>query len=832
MNKGFLPRILLFLLFSLMGTGHALAQGKSILQGKVTDENGKGIDFVAIGVVNLEKPVGTTSDAEGRYRIEVPSGKELHISFNHTSYTKVEQYARLKQGETKTLNVRLATANIEMDEVQVKGSRSRSGAYVSITPVASQTLPSITGGVEGLLMSLPGVNNNNELSSQYSVRGGNFDENLVYVNGIEIYRPFLTRSGEQEGLTFVNPDLVQTLTFSAGGFDAKYGDKMASVLDIRYKQPQKFGGSFGINFMGGHLHLEGCSKDKKFTYLLGLRQKNSQMVLKGLDKTGQYKPSFTDFQGLFGYRIDKRNKLELLGNIAHNRYKFTPISQQTKFGTSGEAKSFWVSFDGFELDRFTTYFSALSWTHQASESQQHRLTYSFFNTIERENFDIEGYYRLSELSSDAQGNPVEGETLGTGHYMDHARNYLNGIVTSLDYQGSVQTPAAFVQWGAKYQYEDIIDHLDEWHLEDSAGYNLPVGGIAEPGTENPPLVAPSLQEIYKARHHTRSHRLNAFAQARFDFNTDNRYVLDAGIRFSYWTLNKEFTFSPRLNLNIHPDWQREVRFRLSVGHYAQPPFYKELRDIYGVLHTDVKAQKSIHALFSSDIYFRIWERPFKLTAEAYYKYLYDLNPYEVDNVRIRYMANNNGKGYATGLDLRFDGEFVEGVNSWISLSFMNTMENIAYYGKDGIRQETGWIPRPTNQLFSINLYVQDYLDFLFKKKNFKIYLNAVYATGLPSGDTERLEDPSLFKGRETKLPDYKRVDVGLAFLLKGEARKFGPKNPLSYLKDIWLTLEIFNMFQMRNTISYMWIPTVDGTQYAIPNTLTPLQVNLKLDITF
>ncbi len=836
MNKTFLFRMRLLPLFLLLfiagGNTLAHAQGKAVLQGQVTGHDGKGIDYVAVGVVNLERPIGTTTDARGRYRIEVPAGIELQVSFNHTSFQKAEHRFKLDAGQTKTFNVRLETANIEMEEVQVRGSRSRSGAYVSITPVASQTLPGITGGVEGLLMSLPGVNNNNELSSQYSVRGGNFDENLVYVNGIEIYRPFLTRSGEQEGLTFVNPDLVQTLTFSAGGFDAKYGDKMASVLDIRYKQPEEFGGSFGINFMGGHLHLEGASKNRKFTYLLGLRQKNSQMVLKSLDKTGQYKPSFTDFQALFSYRPNARNKLELLGNISHNRYKFTPVSQQTRFGTSGEAKSFWVSFDGFELDRFTTYFSALSWTHQTASDQQHKLTYSFFNTVERENFDINGYYRLSELSSDGQGNPVEGQTLGTGHYMDHARNYLNGIVSSLDYQASAQAaPSVFVQWGAKYQYEDIIDHLDEWHLEDSAGYNLPLGP-SEPGNPDPPLQAPALQEVYKARNHIRSHRFNAFIQTRFDFNSSEKYVLDAGIRASYWTLNREFTLSPRLNFNIHPQWQREVHFRIAVGHYAQPPFYKELRDIYGNLHTDVRAQKSIHALVSSDIYFRIWNRPFKLSAEAYYKYLYDLNPYEVDNVRIRYMANNNGKGYAAGLDLRFDGEFVEGVNSWISLSFMNTRENIAYVDAQGRLQQTGWIPRPTNQLFSLNLYVQDYLDFLFKKKNFKIYLNAVYATGLPSGDSERLENPALFKGRETKLPDYKRVDVGLAFLLKGEARKFGPKNPLSYLKEIWLTLELFNMFQMRNTISYMWIPTVDGSQYAVPNTLTPLQVNLKLDVTF
>ncbi|MCM1169206.1 MAG: TonB-dependent receptor [Bacteroides sp.] len=824
----FLSRLAVALLLSL--PLFAFSQN-AVIEGYVRDENGNGIPVVSVGVVNLEKPIGTSTSEKGYFSLNVPAGIELELLFSHTSYQPYRQKIKLQDKQKKQLQVNLQASLVQMEEVSVQGERQRNAAYVNLTPLSGQTLPGITGGVEGLVMSLPGVNNNNELSSQYSVRGGNFDENLVYVNGVEIYRPFLTRSGEQEGLSFINPDLVQTLTFSSGGFDARYGDKMSSVLDIRYRQPQQFGGSVGLSFMGGHLHLEGASKNKKFTYLAGLRQKNSQLVLKKLDKSGQYKPSFTDFQLLLAYQIDSRNKIELLGNIAHNRYKFTPKSQQTKFGTSGASKSFWVDFNGFEIDRFTTYFGALTWTNQASADARHSLTASFFNTVERENFDIEGYYRLSETMSDNGGHAVEGDVLGEGHYMDHARNYLNGIITALDYRGWQQTPVAHVQWGFKYQYEDIIDHLDEWHMEDSAGYNLPLAPQNPPGEESP-LAPPALQDVYKADHHTVSHRLNAFVQAKFDFNTQDRYVLDAGIRFSYWTLNNEFTWSPRLNFNINPGWKREVHFRLAVGHYAQPPFYKEMRDLYGHLNKKVKAQKSIHAVFATDLYFKMWDRPFKFTAEAYYKYLYDLNPYEIDNVRIRYMARNCGKGYAAGVDLRLDGEFVPGVNSWISLSFMNTRENITYTDAAGVKRHSGWVPRPTNQLVSLNLYVQDYLDFLFRKKNFKIYLNAVYATGLPSGDSKRLEDPSLLKGRKTRLPDYKRVDVGLSFLLKSQERQLSRRNPFAYLKDIWLTLELFNMFQMRNTISYMWIPTVDGTSYAIPNTLTPLQVNLKLDITF
>lgn len=805
-------------------------QEKATIKGRLIDKDGKAIDLAAVGVVNLLKSIGTTTDEKGYYILSVPANTKLILRFSHASFETKTQTLTLQAEETKILNFELQEKEIQIKEVTVTANRSR-GGYVSINPLDSRTMPGITGGVEATLMSLPGVNNNNELSSQYSVRGGNFDENLVYVNGIEIQRSLLTGAGEQEGLSFINPDLVETMLFSSGGFDAKYGDKMSSVLDIQYKKPTHFGGSIGLNFMGGHLHLEGTSKDKKFTFLFGLRHKSTQYVLKSMDKKGNYKPSFTDFQALFTYKWNEKNEWNLLGNIAYNRYKVIPTTQQTKFGTEKDPKAFTVAFRGQEIDKFNTYFGALSWINKPNKQLKNNLTFSFFNTIETENYDIEGAYLLKAVIGEDNGSSDEDDiVLGEGGYLDHARNYLNGLVVSLDYQASYITKPAFIQWGLKYQYEDMIDRLDEWHMEDSAGYTLPEEGIDPPGTLDPNLHPPVLQDVYKSQHHTQSHRLQAFAQGRFDFNSNGKYNLNAGLRLSYWSLNNEFIASPRVNFTFNPSWKTQTSFRLAVGHYAQPPFYKELRDIHGNLHTDVRAQKSVHIVLGNDVYFQIWQRPFKFTAEAYYKYMYDLNPYEIDNIRIRYMAKNCSKGYATGLDARLYGEFVPGVESWISLSFMKTNEDITYTDAKGNSQHTGMVARPTDQLFAINVYFQDYLT---RNKNFKVYLNFIYATGLPDGNADNLSDPQKFPtNRKLRLPDYKRVDLGMAFLLKGEKRKYGPKNPFTYIKNIWLGVEVFNLFQMRNTISYMWITAIDGNSYAIPNRLTPLQINVKLDIDF
>lgn len=807
------------------------------LKGFILNSSNKPIEFASIGVINLAKPIGGVSKSNGEFSITVPANIYLTLRISHASYDVKSINITLKPNEIKSLNIILKEKNILIDEVRIEVDRNR-GNYIKLNPLTSMNLPSITGGIESMLMALPGVSNANELSSQYTVRGGNFDENLVYVNDIEVYRPLLTRAGEQEGLSFINPSLVESIVFSSGGFDAKYGDKISSVLDVKYRRPTEFAGSFGLNFMGGNIHFEGTDKSKKFTYLAGLRHKATQYVLKSLDKKGNYKPSFTDFQTLLTYEINKKNEISLLGNISYNIYKVIPTSQSTTFGAYGQpSKGFFVLFEGQEITKYATYFGALTWKHNTNENFTNKLTFSFFNTIESENYDIEGSYLLGNVLDPNKPTIENMDILGVGNYLDHARNDLNAIVSSLDYKGSLITDKVYFQWGVKYQYEDVIDRINEWRLEDSAGYAIPDiwdNGIGDTNTLN--AVPPILQDVYKTSNHTRSHRVNGFIQASTDFNTNDFITLNAGLRASYWSFNNEFIVSPRFNLIIAPDFKLNTVFRFSLGHYAQPPFYKEVRDIYGNLHKDVKAQKSIHVVFGTDLTFNMWSRPFKFTAEAYYKYLYDINPYEVDNIRVRYMAKNCGKGYAAGLDLRLNGEFVKGVESWISVSLMKTSENISYTNAlTGEKQTTGWLPRPSDQIFSINILFQDYIT---RNNRLKVYVNMVYSTGIPVYSDRLNTIEAVRNGENISLQperrmDYKRIDIGMAYLLKKDGgKKYGPKNPLNYIKNVWLGLEVFNLTQMRNVISYTWVKATDGTQYAIPNKLTPLQVNLKLNIDF
>jgi hypothetical protein len=799
------------------------------VEGIVYDENYSPLPLVSIGTVGTVKPYGTQTDDNGYFKLLLPAERPLIIRASYIGYKTKNINIILKNNETKTLNIILTSKESLIDAVTVTAQER--GSTVHIDPIVTQVIPGIMGGVEAALMTLPGVRSNNELSSQYSVRGGNIDENLVYVNGIEVYRPFLTRSGQQEGLSFINPDLVSSVQFSSGGFDAKFGDKMSSVLDIKYKEPTEiFGGSISGNFMGGSLNLEGITPNKKFSYLLGLRHKATSYVLKSMEKKGNYKPSFTDFQGLLKWRINNQHTLELFSNIAYNIYNFVPTTRSTTFGSTGDTKMFNVYFDGKEQDKFETYMASLSYLYESKENYSHKLILSFFNTKESENFDIDSYYRLSDAAV-ADGSVIEGEVLGIGHNLDHARNSLNGIFTSLDYQGKYSLPSVILQWGARYQHQDIIDRLNEWSLVDSSDYSVPTAPsstIGDTGSFN--VYPPMLQDIYRSNNHYFAHFFQTYTQARFNFNSEGKYDLCVGVRAFYSSFNNEFVVSPRMNFTYSPDWERETVFRFATGIYAQPPLYKEYRDVYGKIHPDVKAQKSLNILAGNDVFIKIWGRQFKLTTDIYYKYLWDLNPYEIDNISVRYMASNCSYGHAGGLDFRFSGEFVEGAESWLSLSFMKTSENITYTLPDGSSHQSGWVPRPTDQLFAINVFFQDYIT---RKKNFKVYLNLIFATGLPSGSKDRLKDPSLleYRGR-LRLPSYKRVDIGMSFLLMREGRFKNPRNPLHYLKDIWLGIEALNIFQMNNTISYSWIETLGGGSYSIPNRLTPLQLNAKLEVKF
>jgi hypothetical protein len=693
----------------------------------------------------------------------------------------------------------------EIEGTEVRGGRLTNNNRI-ISIISAKDLPSVNNSIEALIKTLPGVTSNNELSSQYSVRGGNFDENLVYVNGIEVFRPFLIRSGEQEGLSFINPKLVSFLEFSAGGFDAKYGDKMSSVLDIRYKRPSEFAGSFSLDLLGASAHLEGASKNQKWKGLLGVRHQTNQYLLNSLPTQGDYNPAFTDIQTYVLHTINPRWELDFLGNISLNKYEFIPKDRQTTFGGQDNTMGFFVYFQGQEINRFNSGFGAFSAMFRPNINTQHRLTLSGFQTVERESFDILGQYWLGQVSPDGQGGVNQGEVLGVGTFLNHARNDLNAIIYNVDYQGRLTSEKVFWLWGAKVQREDILDYLNEWKMVDSAGHTLPRPPDF-PG-DSTPSRPPLLQNVYLANHHLISNRYQGFLQSNFQVSREVAMVL--GARVSYWDFNREFLVSPRASLTYAPKNLQDWTFRFASGVYYQPPFYRELRDPDGNLNPNIKSQRSIHFVGGADHHLTLWNRPFKLTSEAYYKALSNLIPYEIDNVRIRYLAQNIGKGYATGVDFRLAGEVVKGAESWVSLSIMSTKESIA---------GGPYVPRPTDQRVNFNMFFQDYLR---NNDNFKAHLNLVIGTGLPYGSPDALRDFEAFQQRDNfRLPAYRRVDLGMSYHVKGF--KYG---------NLWLSAEIFNLFDINNTISYLWVSDFQNRQYAVENHLTSRRLNFRISMDF
>ena len=691
----------------------------------------------------------------------------------------------------------------------IMGPEIRSGRLTNnpriISTISAKDLPSANNSIEALIKTLPGVASNNELSSQYAVRGGNFDENLVYVNDIEIFRPFLVRSGEQEGLSFINPDLVSTVQFSAGGFDAKYGDKMASVLDIRYKRPSQFAGSASLDLLGASAHLEGASNNQKWKGLMGVRHKSNQYLLNSLPTQGDYRPSFTDIQTYVLYTPNPFWEFDILGNIALNKYEFVPTSRRSRFGTVNSPMGLYIHFEGQEIDRFNSVFGAFSTTYRPHVNMQHRFTISGYQTVEREFFDILGQYWLNEVGGDDEVD--SGELMGIGTFLNHARNELNAIIYNANYHGRYLTEKTYWLWGAKFQREDILDYLNEWKIVDSAGFTLP-NPPGFPEISNPSSRPPLLQNVYQANHHLITNRYQGFLQSNFEVSPELAVV--AGFRVSYWDFNNEFLISPRASLTYAPKNWVNWAFRFASGIYYQTPFYRELRDLDGHLNADIKSQRSIHVVGGADYYLTLWNRPFKLTSEAYYKALSNLIPYEIDNVRIRYLAENIGKGYATGIDFRLAGEVIKGAESWASLSIMSTKESIA---------GGAYIPRPTDQRINFNLFFQDYLR---TNDNFKAHLNLVFGTGLPYGSPNALKNFEAFQQRKDfRLPPYRRVDLGFSYHVK--ALKTG---------TLWLSAEIFNLFDMNNTISYLWISDFSNRQYAVSNYLTSRRLNFKISVSF
>jgi hypothetical protein len=827
----------------------AFGQEKAAVYGKVTNTRGQSVEFANLSVIGYSG--GTSTGEDGSYMLVIPANTELTLVISHISYQQQQFLINLSKGQEKELNIILSPSAEELDDVEIVDQQTRNTSFIRLDPKIAKRIPSLSGGIEELIVTMPGVSSTNELSTQYSVRGGNYDENLVYVNGIEIYRPFLIRAGQQEGLSFVNPDMASSVSFSAGGFEARYGDRMSSVLDIQYKKPTSFGGSVSLSFLGAMAHVEGLSKNQRFSYLVGTRYKTNQYFLKGLQTAGDYKPQFGDLQGLFNYKINPKWDISFLGYYALNSYQMVPKTRETVFGTINEAYKIKIFFEGQEVNRFDNYMGAVTAGYRPTNNLDLKFIGSVFGTYETETYDILGEYWIGRVETDL-GSEQYGEVLevqGVGAEMQHSRNYLKGLFASLQHQGTFAKGNKVLKWGINLQREVFKGKMTEWVLIDSAGYTLPYPPNSIGDTTG--KVAPSLEMYNYVKMPVTeliSTRLTSYIQNTWDLDMKNTasLIINAGLRTNYSTLNKQFLVSPRASLAYKPAWKKDFLFRFATGIYYQPPLLREYIDPYGNVNENVKAQQSIHFVLGMDLNFQAWRRPFKFTTEAYYKDLNNLNPYEIDNVRIRYFAKNNANGYAYGIDFKINGEFIKGTESWASLSLLKTAEDLnddfyyKYFNESGeeirfgVQDKVavdsavvypGFIPRPTDQRLNFALFFQDYLP---NNPTYKMYIKLLYGTALPLGppDTERYADTLRYQ------TSYRRVDVGFAKQLIGGYSTFGPKNPLKYFKTMWISLEVFNLFNIRNTISYLWVRDFNGRQYAVPNYLTPRQINLKLVATF
>lgn len=779
-----------------------------------------------VGNVNISSGKNSTqSDANGFFEIEVPSNKKSSIIFTHISLKMISLTVSLKANEVFVFNPFMSNSEEQMGEVFVSSrNKKRVQGITTIDAATIKKIPGANAGIENILKTLPGVNSNNELSTQYAVRGGNYDENLVYVNEVEVYRPFLIRSGQQEGLSFTNTDLVQNVDFSAGGFQAKFGDKLSSVLDITYRKPTEFGASLEASLLGGSVSVDAISKNKKWSAVTGVRYRNNSLLVDSQDTQTNYTPTFADIQTNINYDISQKWQISFLGNISQNKYLYQPLTRETKFGTVDQPMKLAVYYEGKERDQYDTYFGALKTTYKVSPTLTLKLIGSLFHTTEQEHFDILAQYRLGNSNED-ENSPVD-FTRGIGSQLSHARNDLDALIANAEIKGFKEWKNdSQLEFGLKYTRESIRDRITEWEMIDSAGFSINPPIVILPKNNQPyePFTGPLLpyQDV-RATNYNTINRFSGYAQ--FNKKSEigsNQIWYHLGARFQSWNVTggavegkNQIVFSPRAQFAIKPDWDMDMVFRISGGIYHQPPFYRELRDLDGVVNPNVKAQEAVHVVLSNDYNFKIWNRPFKWVTEIYYKSLSDVNTYSIDNVRIRYVANNNAKAYAQGLDFRLNGEFVPGTESWISFGYLKTEENYA---------DKGYIARPTDQRLKFAMLFQDYMPNI---PSVKLYLNLVYNTGLPGG-APAYSDPYLYQSR---LNDYRRVDVGFAKVFIDGNTKVAKANWLKNFKELSVGLEIFNLFNNQNAITNTWVRDVySKNQYAIPNYMTSRVFNVKLN---
>jgi len=816
--------LLIFIFF--ITTGSLLAQN-AIIKGVVLDENNIPVSGVNVTVGGD----GTQTNFDGFYSLEAPSNQEIVLVFSHVSFKNVQvkidalsPYSDFEMNPVMKIDVE------QIGEVVIsRKKRMQIEGIQTFSPETIRKIPGANAGVESLIKSLPGVNSNNELSTQYAVRGGNYDENLVYVNEIEVYRPFLIRSGQQEGFSFVNTDLTSRVDFSAGGFQAKYGDKLSSVLDITYRKPVSFEASADLSFLGANVSAGGASKNGRFTGIVGVRYRDNSLFVNAKETETNFKPVFADAQTYLTYKITNKFELGFLGNISINDYQYEPLTRQTNFGTIANPIALLVFYEGQEKDRYDTYFGALKGTYVVSDNYTAKLIGSIYHTTEQEYFDIFAEYRLGEVNTDIGGEEL-GEvefTEGIGSQLTHARNDLDALIINLEHKGILSIGDNVIDYGIKYTHEDIRDRIQEFEIIDSAGFSIrpPIGGGFGNNQPYDPFTSPLVPYTsVRATNDVQIDRISGFAQwSRRTTLGDNELWLNAGVRVHNWTVsgkglvsNTQTVFSPRVQASLKPDWDADVLFRISGGFYHQPPFYRELRDSLGIVHPEVKAQQSIHFVLGNDYSFDLWDRPFTLNSELYYKTLTDVNPYTLENVRIRYRAKNNAIAYAYGVDVRLAGEFVPGTESWVSVGYLKTEENI---------DNRGYIFRPTDQRLKFAVLFQDYIKVI---PDLKLYLSLTYNTGLPGGSPS-YADPYDY---QTRLPDYKRADVGFSYVLVREGKRFdsGWRKPF---KELSIGLEIFNIFDVQNSITNTFVRDVyTKVQYAIPNYLTPRVFNVRISSKF
>lgn len=812
---------LLFLLFFCCQL--SFAQNARI-KGVILSENGEAISEVNVTAADKS----TKSNGNGFYQLVVPANKKIQVIFTHVTLKKYTVSLELKPNEDYEFNPQLSDKAESLGEVTVTaGNRKRIQGITVIDPEVIRKIPGANAGIENIIKTLPGVNSNNELSTQYSVRGGNYDENLVYVNEVEIYRPFLIRSGQQEGLSFTNTDLVQNVDFSAGGFQAKYGDKLSSVLDINYRKPSRFGLATEASFLGGSVAVDAVSKNKKWSGLAGIRYRDNSLLVNSQETSTNFRPTFADVQTNINFTPSAKWQFSFLGNVAQNKYNYQPLIRQTNFGTLSDPIALLIFYEGQEKDKYETYFGALKTTFNASDNFTLKLIGSAYHTLEQEYFDIDAAYALGEIDSN-----IGSETFGDvtysraiGSQLNHARNDLDALIVNAEVKGFHDINKHQIEWGFKYTREDIRDRIIEWEVIDSAGFSLnPRNFIPANNQPYTAYVGPLVPyNNVRAKNFININRFSGYTQWSLKTKLGSSEVsYNAGLRVHQWQVTGASTagiaqtvVSPRAQFSIKPDWDRDMIFRVSGGYYYQPPFYRELRDSLGVVHPNVKAQKSIHFVISNDYSFKMWNRPFKMVTEAYYKSLTDVNPYTLENVRIRYAASNTAVAFAQGLDVRLNGEFVPGTESWLSFGYLKTEENI---------DNRGYISRPTDQRLKFGILFQDYMPNI---PSVKVYLNIVYNTGLPGGSPS-YADPYQYQNR---LRDYRRADVGFSYVLTEKNNQRPEGHWLKKFKDCALGFEIFNMFNNQNAITNTWVRDVyTKSQYAVPNYLTTRVFNLKLSV--